>query len=94
MGLSTGYTGIAWAETVSRPRPMANVEAASNLMDVPFPLICRDAADLGLRNQHGSLIARLGAVSTSMASSFETHRCAMLLQDEVWQTGRAAKPSW
>ena len=37
---------------------MANVEAASNLMDAPFPVICRDAADSGLRSQHGSKVTR------------------------------------
>jgi hypothetical protein len=27
-------------------------------MDVPFPVICRDAADSGLRSQHGSKVTR------------------------------------
>jgi hypothetical protein len=35
-GLSTGNTGMAVAEAVSRPRPAANADIASNLMDVPF----------------------------------------------------------
>jgi hypothetical protein len=70
MGLSTGAIGMAWAETVIRPRPMANADAASSFIDVSFSSRFAAMRHNILRKQHSGPITpkRFGLTSGGDAS--------------------------